>query len=208
VLHTRELLPDQRACPEVRVRSDISLWDLLEAGILSPGTILVWRRSRVTHRAKLLATGQIELATGGKFDTPSGAAAQLNRGRAVDGWLAWKVGHEYGPRLDEIRKDLQRARPEIRARSAISLRDLLEAGILSPGTILVWRRSRSSVTHKAKLLATGQIELATGGKFDTPSGAATELNSRPGVDGWRVWRVGNESGPRLDEIRKNLLESR
>lgn len=92
------------------MRSDISLADLLEAGILSSGTILVWPRRGVTHKAKLLSTGRIKLATGETFETPSGAAAQLNSKRAVDGWLAWRVGGESGPRLAEIRKNLQRSR--------------------------------------------------------------------------------------------------
>jgi hypothetical protein len=89
------------------MRSKISLADLLEANILSPNTTLVWPRRKVTHTAKLSATGRIELATGESFEAPSGACRRLNNNLSVDGWLVWRVGDSSGPRLDELRKKLR-----------------------------------------------------------------------------------------------------
>lgn len=93
-------------------------------------------------------------------------------------------------------------------RSRISLADLLEAKVLPPNTSLVWRRRQLRVTYEAKLLASGRIELATGESFDTPSGAARRLNNNRAVDGWLIWRVGNASGPPLDQIRRKLSSSK
>jgi hypothetical protein len=88
------------------------------------------------------------------------------------------------------------------ARSKIGLDDLIKSGVLTAGTVLVW--PRRTMTHSAKLLATGHIRLATGDVFDTPSGAAKHLNDGRPVDGWLAWRVTDESGARLADIRETL----
>lgn len=89
--------------------------------------------------------------------------------------------------------------------SRITLSELLQAGILSPNTDIVWRRY-SGVTHKAKVTADGQIEIASGEKCRTPTAAARMLNGDRPVNGWMTWRVGDKKGPTLSKVREQLLQ--
>lgn len=91
------------------MESRIRLYELLAAGLLSPGTDIVWRRySGVIHKAKLLADGQIKIASGSICPTPTAAARMLNGDRPVNGWVAWRVGDKNGPTLSKVREQLQR----------------------------------------------------------------------------------------------------
>jgi RAMA domain-containing protein len=92
--------------------SSVTLSDLLDAGLLAPNTVVVWRRQKprkgLMHKAKVTASGRIQMANGETYPTPSAAARDLNDGRPINGWLAWKVGDAAGPSLAEVRKQLQR----------------------------------------------------------------------------------------------------
>ncbi|NLF03837.1 MAG: hypothetical protein GX593_02340 [Actinomycetales bacterium] len=65
---------------------------------------------------------------------------------------------------------------------------------------LVWFRERRGQRLTAQLRADGLIELPSGEVFGDPS-AAAQIASRAAlhVDGWGVWRVGNEDGPTLHQ---------
>lgn len=90
----------------------------------------------------------------------------------------------------------------------VRLADLMDAGLLAPNTQFVWRRQREyrGITHKAKLTAAGRIELSGGKTYPTPSAAARVLNDDRPVNGWVVWKVGNERGPSLADVRKQLQQ--
>lgn len=63
---------------------------------------------------------------------------------------------------------------------------------------LVWTRARRGQRFEARVLREGLIELADGTRVADPGRAAELVSGTPGVDGWRVWRVGVD-GPSLGE---------
>lgn len=84
-----------------------------------------------------------------------------------------------------------------------STKDLIKAGLLEEGDILVWKRRVQGVTLEALILKDGLIETKDGKKHKTPSGAAKHLNRDKPVDGWIAWKV-QSSGASLAELRKRL----
>jgi hypothetical protein len=80
--------------PGHRVRTDgakprplprLQLIDLINAGVIAPGSLLTPRQSKYVERtATVLSDGRIDV-DGKVFETPSGAAAEI-RGRGTNGW--------------------------------------------------------------------------------------------------------------------------
>lgn len=66
---------------------------------------------------------------------------------------------------------------------------------------LVWVRHRRGETIHATLFTDGIIELEDGQRFWSADLAASAAVGASGVDGWRVWRLGDETGPTLAECR-------
>ena len=81
-----------------------------------------------------------------------------------------------------------------------SLKDLLEAGLLSEGESLIWNKSSCPTPYEATLLADGRIETTDGKIHTSPSTAAKHVNSGISTNGWRVWKVSSK-GKSLGEIR-------
>lgn len=87
----------------------------------------------------------------------------------------------------------------------VALSDLLDAGLLAPDTPLTWTRPRIGQTYQATVLETGQVQLADGRTFASPSRAAMEAADVPAYDGWHAWTL--QSGKSLSDLRAELLES-
>ena len=88
----------------------------------------------------------------------------------------------------------------------VQVRDLIEAGLLSPGTKLRFQRRRMRVTYHAEVTGTGWVRLLPDGQeFPTPSRAAVVAAGMRAVDGWLVWTV-VDSGRPLDVLRQELLD--
>lgn len=83
----------------------------------------------------------------------------------------------------------------------LTLLDLIAAGLISPGEVLVPAR-KSVRSQQAMVTENGQVELG-GVPFDTPSGAGKAVLHRT-VNGWTFWRVGSPEGPMLSELRTRL----
>jgi hypothetical protein len=83
-------------------------------------------------------------------------------------------------------------------------KDLLKAGLLSEGDILIWNRRTQGVTHEARVLKDGFLETSDGAKHKTPSGAAKHLNGDKPIDGWLAWKV-QKSGLSLSGLRESLI---
>ena len=66
---------------------------------------------------------------------------------------------------------------------------------------LVWVRHRRGESIHATLFTDGIIELDDGQRFWSADLAASAAVGAPGVDGWRMWRLGDETGPTLAECR-------
>ncbi len=84
-----------------------------------------------------------------------------------------------------------------------SLRDLLEAGLISAGDDLVWTKQNSRLTFTAKVLSSGIIETSDGVAHTSPSMAARHVNMGISTNGWRVWQLAT-SKQSLFELRRIL----
>lgn len=83
----------------------------------------------------------------------------------------------------------------------VKVGDLLEAGLLAAGDTL--RYDRLGQPHIATVTAAGELELADGRRFKTPSGAGDAV-SGISTPGWDVWIVESTGRP-LDDLRQELL---
>ena len=83
-------------------RSDVSISDLLDLGILQPGQELRLR-GRGDGKATVGADGEL-LVAGKRYGSPSTAANSI-LGRHSNGWFEWSVRHgkEWIP-LDKLRQ--------------------------------------------------------------------------------------------------------
>lgn len=89
---------------------DVSVADLINAGLLTAGQEIYTRGTEATESATVLANGSISVQ-GVPFETPSGAAKRL-RGGATNGWKFWLVDRERGITLATLRSHLENSRVE------------------------------------------------------------------------------------------------
>lgn len=83
--------------------TDITLSDLLGAGVLQPGTLITPKSPGYDAIAEITADATI-LLDGEEYGTPSGAAAAL--GAAANGWVFWVTETSDGTKtLNRLRKD-------------------------------------------------------------------------------------------------------
>lgn len=109
---------------------------------------------------------------------------------------------------DETRDSLeQEPSSSTRSRSDIdiSVLDLINAGLLEKGDLLVGRQTGDDPRATAIVLADGAIELETGERFGAPSGAAMALGPTRPVNGWSFW-IHEASGRRLSDLRKQFQD--
>ena len=85
----------------------------------------------------------------------------------------------------------------------LSLRNLLEAGLISAGDDLIWKKRNSRLTFTAKIMQNGMIKTSDGVLHNSPSTAARHVNMGMSTNGWRVWQVAT-SKQSLFELRKML----
>jgi len=85
----------------------------------------------------------------------------------------------------------------------VTIADLIKLGHLKPGEVLVGGRTRFSHL-RAIVLPDGNLEV-DGKIFESPSGAGKEATKLKAVNGWAFWKVGSETGPRLNAFRRQVL---
>jgi hypothetical protein len=88
--------------------------------------------------------------------------------------------------------------------SSISLADLVEAQLLSPGDELTWQRANRGDEYRVVISADSRLETTDGQVFKSPSEAATRLTGSS-YNGWVVWIVAS-TGQTLDEKRTELIQ--
>lgn len=89
----------------------------------------------------------------------------------------------------------------------VSLKDLLDAGMLVPGQALVG--TRNGVTCSATVMTDGQIELEDGRREESPSTAGAAALATKACNGWYFWQADTSRGLlRLTRIRDDYLERR
>lgn len=105
----------ERTITPVAVRSrtshQVSLADLLGAGMLEAEEELVWDRPRAGQRlsCRVTADGRLRLPDGTLKTSPSGAAVAAAGGGSFDGWEAWRAPGRGNRILAELRQDFQHA---------------------------------------------------------------------------------------------------
>lgn len=87
---------------------DVSVKDLLHAGLLQINQELYPRSAEQGIRAKVLSNGFIAVLDE-PFDTPSGAGRRVTK-RSTNGWTFWVVDREQGVDLSALRSQLVRSR--------------------------------------------------------------------------------------------------
>ena len=70
--------------PEPLNECEVTVWDLIQAGLLKPGTVLTMTYIGTPHNAKVLAKGELKIYDQ-IFDTPSGAC-ELVTVTKINGW--------------------------------------------------------------------------------------------------------------------------
>jgi hypothetical protein len=89
----------------------------------------------------------------------------------------------------------------------VSVKDLLDAGMLAPGQALVG--TRNGVRCSATVLADGQVELEDGRREESPSTAGAAALDTKACNGWHFWQTETPRGfVRLTRIRDDYLERR
>ncbi|MFI1617147.1 CBS domain-containing protein [Streptomyces lydicus] len=87
----------------------------------------------------------------------------------------------------------------------VRISDLVDAGLLTTGAELVFRRPRVGETHTAAVSEDHTIRLTDGRRFASPSKAAHAAVGNGSFDGWNAWTLGD--GTTLDSLRQRLLDS-
>jgi hypothetical protein len=83
----------------------VSMGDLLRAGLIVEGDILLGAHRSRTYRATVLADGRIRTLDGSPFDSPSAAAMDVLNRSSWNGWLFWRL-ERTGEGLDTLRAKL------------------------------------------------------------------------------------------------------
>ncbi len=86
----------------------------------------------------------------------------------------------------------------------VATKDLIKAGLLNAGEILVWKRRTHAESHIATVRSDGMIETSDGKIHRTPSGAAKHLNGNKPVDGWLTWKL-KSTGESLSAVREKII---
>lgn len=87
----------------------------------------------------------------------------------------------------------------------VTVRDLVDNGLLPAGTTLRFDRPRVGESHRATVTPDGHLELQDGLVVRSPSRAAAVAVNGGAFDGWFAWVVA-DTGDALDSLRAELLE--
>lgn len=93
-----------------------------------------------------------------------------------------------------------------RRRPPIRVEDLLDAGLLKPGEVLVWNRPRLGVTHTAVVEPDGRLRLEDGRVEHCPGCAAIALAGYL-ISGSGVWRRATDGVPLADLWERYLTDT-
>jgi hypothetical protein len=230
---------DQKPPPKGRKRKHYteSVADLIDAGLLRPGTVLQPLRGKVTQTATVMADGRLQVGTA-SYDSVSGAAKAVSGKQAEPGWEFWRAPSGDGGfvSLFELRAHLREgANPELppktpavpqeglpkgpsaaapppsdRPLRKVTFADLVKAGVLPAGSVLVGRRERKGQTAeewKAEVQEDGRLLLAGQAQPMTPGRLADEVTGTS-VNAWLFWQVERDgSFVRVAALRDRLRKS-
>jgi hypothetical protein len=85
----------------------------------------------------------------------------------------------------------------------ISVKDLIDSGVLKVGDRLIWKSRIQNSEHEAVVLSNGTLKTNDGTVHKSPTGALKHLNGNKPVDGWNAWRLAKD-GSSLSKLRSKL----
>lgn len=85
------------------------------------------------------------------------------------------------------------------------MKDLLKAGAIQVGDILVWNRKNHGEIVELTVEASGKLKTSDGKIFGTPTAAAKNFNGGVAINGWRVWKI-KRTNEALGDLRRNRSE--
>jgi hypothetical protein len=93
-----------------RASYGVDIQQLVSAGLLKTGDILVGVHRRIEYQAIVLEDGRIKLASGEPFASPSSAAAFARQTKSANGWEFWHLQTPNGRKsIKELREELIRS---------------------------------------------------------------------------------------------------
>jgi hypothetical protein len=88
----------------------------------------------------------------------------------------------------------------------VSVKDLIDAGLLQAGDSVIFERPKIGVVHDAVICADGSFELPGGEICKSPSLAAMKAADVISYDGWFAWRV-VRTGKKIGELRNDFVDA-
>ena len=180
--------------------------DLIEAGLLKPGTSLHPLKTGLTQTATVLPDGSLEI-DGVVYATPSPAGAAVSGNKAEPGWEFWGAPSGDGGfvSLFDLREKLLASQSSTGASQAqkvgptaaptkpkkkprrftATLLDLLDRGLVKAGESVVATR-KSLAGNTAVITAEGTLEFK-GIVYGSPSAAAVAASGKKAEAGWEFW---------------------
>ncbi|MCZ2826090.1 MULTISPECIES: DUF2924 domain-containing protein [unclassified Modestobacter] len=223
--------PDQQA-PQLdpkpatpRARHEANLTDLLQAGLISDGSVLHPTTSSYEGSATVMADGT--LTVHGQPHASLSSAGKAITGHSVNGWEFWgllsgsgelvpmtslrgpSAQHDFAPEAatslassanPDQRTDAERPEALPADRGTVDLLTLLQASALSVGDVLTVRYKGTE--YRATVTADGHLSLS-GRDYPSPTAAAVAITGS-NVNGWRFWKV--QTGQTLGSLRGQLDE--
>lgn len=125
-------------------------------------------------------------------------------GSVADRNIVMVVAHNGGALVDIDNDEAQVRRQHLFRGRRVTIRDLVEAGLLEAGAILVWELPQLGESFHVTVTETGQLQLPDGTQAGTPSRAIKDLTGKS-VDGWYAWRTG-DGGEFIGDLRHELLQ--
>lgn len=186
----------------------------------------VSNRAWAIKREEIKKHSLLRLTTSSVLSRPSDIATDMTEGEWAADWdesrirlrglwlaqLALQVWPRPEGGFEEEWEDALEVRQPTRGSSgrttyAVSLRNLITAGLLHEGDQLEWSRPRSGVTHHCHVLSDGRLRTPDGTVVSALSTAAKVVSAGATVDGWSAWRLSRRNLS-LAQLREQYLEGR
>ncbi len=191
-----------------RTEFKVTVADLLEAGLLRGGDQLVSTDPATAAQALVGYDGAITW-NGTAYGTLSTAAQAVKGDRNTNGWHFWAVqGPEGEVRLDDLRMQhlgvtKHRSRSGAPARYDVELKQLLEAGLVDAGDLLI---STSRAWPAVAYVDPDAAVVYQGTVHPTPSAAGAEARGGRATNGWDFWALEkDDTHVRLRDVRAEFL---
>ena len=142
---------------------------------------------------------------------------ELYRSLAKRIWSAENLVNDSGLDFNEIvakandvratlRSDIDATSRRFRTQSNVKIIDLILAGLIQPGDVLIGKELGTTSQATAIVLEDGNLELENGERFSSPSAAAMNLGLDKSINGWKFW-IHDTTKMSLRDLRKRVSKS-